>query len=243
MTREVPGKQPLTEPFSDPSIVRYDTGEIHTQRNFDISDLKSSDFFRVVYVFRHSDGGISFSGSWELEPLGTNWTDAKKEPYISRQWDVFAKSFYSTVLSDLGQSGEMNGVADPNTLNYLLGVSQDVSQHDMGVQNTTLDRYPLAKAYEQSRDTLPSLKVNSATLFAQYTCSVPKLKDPFSLIVSIVVADLVLLQGLWQLLNFATTTYLETKDKGMSFCEGCVGRDCSRSLVGEAYKKVDALPM
>ena len=237
MAREVPNKQPLTEPFNDPSVVRYDTGEIHTQRNFNISDLTSPDFLRVMYVFRHSSGIISFSGSWELEPLGTNWTDAKKGPYISRQWDVFAKSFYSTVLSDLGQPGEMNGVADPYSLNYLLGILKDVSQHDMGVQNKTLDHYPLAEAYEQSRGVLPPLKVNSATIFAQYTCNVPKLKDPFSLIVSIVVADLVLLQGVWQLLNFATTTHLETKDEGMNFCEGCIGRERSRSLVDDVHRK------
>ena len=217
---------------------KFDTGAIGVQRNFNVSDITSSDFFRVDFNFPKSDGNLDFSGTWDYVPLGQHWLDTDNPPQLASNWDIFAKAFYSTVLSDLGQPNEYNGAARPETLNYLLSALKDVPNNQSGGQDIYIGAYKLPDTYEGLKSSMEPLAVQNATIFAQYACSVPKQKDALSLIISVAVADLVFLQALWTLLNFAATTWLGRKNKDMNMCEGCLARGpgITRSTTAGGYE-------
>ncbi|KAJ9612990.1 hypothetical protein H2200_002931 [Cladophialophora chaetospira] len=125
-------------------------------------------------------------------------------PFMVAHVDVFAKSFYNTVLTDLGQNNS-NLLADRSILEYL----QDLAGMDL---NRTTEAYNLS---------LQNLKVTPATLFMQYECAVPVLKGMGSVIISVLLADLVFLQALWFLLNLGCTWWLQKHDPLYNYCSGC----------------------
>ena len=126
---------------------------------------------------------------------------------LARAVDGFAKAFYSSILLDLGSASPLT---DANSITYLLS-QRNVSV--LGVKNT--------KAVDTFRDEMAPLNSTAAQLSLQYVCSVPKQKDRFSMVVSIIIADLVLLSAFWQFLNWVTTKWLSARTQNWNYCPGC----------------------
>jgi hypothetical protein len=55
------------------------------------------------------------------------------------------------------------------------------------------------------------LVINKSVIASQYLCQLPKLKSNGSLFIAVLVADLVMLQALWIVVNWTTVTWLEHK--------------------------------
>ena len=209
-------------------------------RNMDVFDPTSLDFWEVVPSFYLSDGSIGYLGDWDKHTLKYWWdtqtpdTTTNSAPNISINVDAFAKTFYSVVLTDFGQTNTANALATPEGINFLLDVLPNINQNagggggqsvpttPIGVRaNTTSVKLP--GAYDILKDSMGALGANNATLYTQYACSVPKRKATGSLLVSVLVADLVLLQAAWFVLNWVATFWLHHVDPNMNLCEACGG--------------------
>lgn len=75
--------------------------------------------------------------------------------------------------------------------------------------------------------TLPDLagdKSSRAVMNTTYVCQQPQLKPPFSLFVSILVADLVFLRTAWSLYNFLVSYFLKSRHPDANICDECLAR-------------------
>ncbi|MCJ1469000.1 hypothetical protein MMC07_007632 [Pseudocyphellaria aurata] len=132
---------------------------------------------------------------------------------IPRRWlkdeaDHFAKVFYSALLADLGIISSDNILTNASLL----------QEYTQALKNT-----PQNKDYKVlvPPDMSP-LNITPSTIYAEYLCQVPQRKPIGPLLVSIFVADLVLLQAVWKILNWATTAWTERNQHQAKFCEGCL---------------------
>lgn len=64
----------------------------------------------------------------------------------------------------------------------------------------------------------------------QYICSVPRKKDTGSLVISVLVADIVLLSVFWKFLNWVALRYLRARDPTWNFCRGCIQHSGPRPI-------------
>ena len=69
--------------------------------------------------------------------------------------------------------------------------------------------------------TMFDLKVNPSVLAANYNCQVPQLKPIGSLIVSVLIADVVLLKIVWFVFKLAIDRIFVTPHPERRCCEGC----------------------
>jgi hypothetical protein len=160
-------------------------------------------FFSTHYhfnLFRDTDGKIPIyvtpSSAQTLQSLADR--DLLKDLWA--RIDRYGKSFYSTVLADLGQARGPNLLLSNST--DLLQVYTDAT----------------------SRSDLGSLQITPSTLYSQYLCQIPVRKPWSELIVAIIVADLVFLRLLWTVFNILATWWVERRDRTAMFCEGDVMR-------------------
>jgi hypothetical protein len=166
-------------------------------------------------------------------------------PYSpSSDIDALTKSFYSLVLSDLGQAVPTNlltnpglimelqeaiPVQDASTVPERLGYDISTPPSDL-YQNETAFFNWFGEFFVQYF--VPSDKqiatntpvVLPSVIAQQYYCQVPQLKSTGSLLVAVLVADLVFLQVLWKVLNLAVTFSLKRQRRDANYCDGCAKR-------------------
>jgi hypothetical protein len=139
--------------------------------------------------------------------------------------DGLAKSLYSIILTDLGQSVESNILAFPQrTMDFAkktiqLGTTGDFIDLLITGPEPRNPPLELTAFYKWAGTGVPY--VNSSVISTQYLCQVPKLKSKGSLIVSIIVADLVFLQALWVVFTWIVTFFLERRHPEAKYCPGC----------------------
>jgi hypothetical protein len=75
--------------------------------------------------------------------------------------------------------------------------------------------------YQPSPENDTLLGVRPSVLATNYLCQVPRRKPWGSLIVSILVADLVLLRALWTVVGFVSTYFAKRRDPLANTCETC----------------------
>lgn len=183
-----------------------------------MQDITNLDFWPVTYRFisntdvdkegivGSANRGVSFLA------VGTNLTSnlssAKTTPNVWIAADSLAKSFYSTILVDLGQvTASSNILTNATSLQYF---SQNIKFMQTQIVNAIPG--PANDSYDALEAQTGPLTTTPAVIATKYLCQVPKRKSPGTLFVSILIADLVLLQALWKILNFCTTAWLTKKD-------------------------------
>jgi hypothetical protein len=148
--------------------------------------------------------------------------------------DRLAKSFESTILTDLGQNeARPNVVTDAVTLQeYTADFVPWIEAHPKNWHGI-----PAMADYQTLSNTTGPLGVNPSTLAISYLCQVPKRKPLVELIVAVFVADLVFLQALWMVFTFIMEYVVKRKDKTMSYCSGCTS---GIEIIGDGgYKRVN----
>ena len=140
---------------------------------------------------------------------------ASVDPDIWAQVDAYGKSFYSTVLADLGQS------STPNILStdFLL---QQYTQNF--TTNGTLGNAkpgPATTSYDNLKAQTGPLSITPSTIYQQYTCEAPKRRSTGSLIIVVLLADLVFLQALWKVFTLGATWWAGRHDTEAMYCKGC----------------------
>lgn len=135
--------------------------------------------------------------------------------------DMLAKSFESTILTDLGQvNAKPNVLVDPELLQQYTSKFATWA----GIGDDIWHGVPAIDNYESLRHTTGPLAVNPSTLAINYLCQIPKRKPLADLIISVLVANLVFLQALWLIFTFGMGYWLKRKDERSEYCIGCVGR-------------------
>jgi len=131
--------------------------------------------------------------------------------------DTLAKAAYSAVLTDLGQTNAShNLLVDPEQLEHFTANFSYWNEHIANARPG-----PLVQNYTILGDTTGPLAVTPSVFVRDYICQVPRRKAWANLIVSVLVADLVFLQAIWQLYKFAVDYFLVKKIPDGQRCEGC----------------------
>jgi hypothetical protein len=204
------------------SVKRNSTQAIATA-----DEVKSIDFFHVGCFFNKLNStGIAHGTT----PCLINDISSLSEessgimPGIWESVNILGKATYFTVLADLGRSNDAgpNMLADPDLL-------ANLSQNLTRVNQTLIDSFrwgipdTAKESFDPSQAARFNLGVSPAVLATNYLCQVPKLKSAGTLFVSVLVADLVLLQALWMTLKLIVDTFWIEKKPEWRRCEGCSG--------------------
>ena len=162
-----------------------------------------------------------------INPAGHNFSGAigslaqhDMEPNIWIEADSFAKSFYSSIMADLGQISTENILANDSLLEFFTAFIKNMTNSDT-VETPWLKAGPARQSYDEIKNVTGPLQIKNSVIYAQYFCEVPVLKSGGSLFIAILIADLVFLQALWKILNWATVAWLEHSDPYANLCEGC----------------------
>lgn len=139
-------------------------------------------------------------------------------PNIWTKADSLAKAAYSTILVDLGQkaASKSNILSDTKLLTRY-------TKNFSTARMANLRSGPAKDSYSTLRETTGSLGIAPSVIATTYICQVPRLKPAGNLIVAIIVADLVLLQAVWQLYKISAEFYLGKTNRETAPCERCSG--------------------
>ena len=189
-----------------------------------IQDIQSLDFWDVGCVlvpFSAFVRGETYDQDW----CGVNTMSALVHgaSFLRDIWmpaDSLTKAFYSTVLTDLGQTDSRpNVLVDADLLPYytrnFTNITKDrLSMHIKPESKLGIRGFSAFYNIEDVLGALPSVFSTS------YLCSAPKRKSFGSLTISILVADLVFLQALWRIYTLGVGAYLSRRYPQMNRYEG-----------------------
>lgn len=212
-------------------------GSVGLRPSPNITDISLPDFFlapsyHFITNFMDSGGNIQGEPNCCLNTAGNQTTIGglhaeAVQPDIWIEVDSFAKVFYSTILSDLGQNSSTNILTSPSLLTtFTTNITSMAAEG--GVESQWLKAGPARAPYSQVEHETGALGVTPSVVYTQYLCQVPTLKSGGSLFISVLLADLVFLQAAWVLLNWITVMRLDRRDPTAQYCTGC-----SRSLTGD----------
>jgi len=208
-------------------------------------NILRTDFFGLTQIIWRQGGAFS-----PAVPIGSE--------FLIETVDRLAKSLYSFILADLGQSTPSNILAHPSLLMEFVNLTENQIPSPYNGLSGSLGYPPMDSetAFFNQTQKFAGLSIPSidpSTISAQYLCQVPVRKSIGSLIISILVADLVFLQALWKILNWVVTLGLERRHPEARYCIGCakqlphdghelVNKTISRTLSRESCSRnVDAL--
>lgn len=139
----------------------------------------------------------------------------------------YAVALTSTIHVDLGNPRPKNLLTSPDYMQRYSEGFQSINEAVMTMVANTTGWWPTSfelptRTYEELRDSTGPLGISPAVIFSQYTCQVPKMRSVGSLIISVFIADLVILSAAWTLLNFGTTFWLEHRHEDAMYCTGCL---------------------
>ncbi|KAK3171713.1 hypothetical protein OEA41_003797 [Lepraria neglecta] len=204
-----------------------------------VQDITDHHFWDVDFRFltnEVSSNGLIFSCESAKkgdEPLSISDLAAQEcRPNVWLSTDGLVKSFYSTIMTDLGQTAP-----GPNTL--LNETALEFYTHnftDMFTHIANAIPGPGIQSYADGKDQTGSLGTTSSVVFTKYLCQVPQQKSTGMLLVSILVADLVFIQMLWKVFNFITTAVLIRKKPKDLLCR--ITHLVSDVVSGRAYNSV-----
>ncbi|KAK8861792.1 hypothetical protein PGQ11_008027 [Apiospora arundinis] len=226
------------------SVFKVDPGSAHARRydasvvlrrrangtdNNTYEETMRDDFF---YVRCFMDG--NFCRDHDIPSLAAPEKNSWKHPYpkIWHGVNSLGKGMWHTVLADLGrnESSVPNMLTQPELLANLTGglASEVAWYNDMSLMPKGMEIYnllhdhPLAsEAFDPNDKPQARLGVTDAFFSANYICQVPQTKTAGTLFLSIIVADLVLLQAVWLIFRFVVDTLAQRKDPTLRHCAGC----------------------
>lgn len=230
----------LSRPYYKAAVTlsRPDSSEAATT-----DDLEDMDFLQAQACWlmplnstgiRHVD---KFCDNNTLSVLAQGITEQKPVPSVWGPMSVLGKAMWFTVLADLGRDDDFmpNMLAHTDLLENLTA--------NMSVVNETIPRLWRWGLLEDEATSLTpfvasqsstgnaELEVSPSVLATNYVCQVPKLKSAGTLIVSILVADLVLLQTIWYFYVLAVDYFFISKTANLRYCEGCAQKGMEQTGV------------
>ncbi|KAF9770748.1 hypothetical protein IL306_011647 [Fusarium sp. DS 682] len=202
----------------DDSKIELNKGTISFTANESYPDIEDLRFFKLDYRFYGKEISEVACCPKLPSPLSAKiLNESDTYPNIWLKADALAKATYSTILVDLGQTVSKNNILTDSKL--LTRFTSNFSTARMA----NLKSGPATDSYEALKKMTGPLGVTPSVIATTYICQVPRLKAAGNLIVAIIVADIVLLQAVWQLYKLATEAYLSKKGSDPVPCERCLG--------------------
>lgn len=188
------------------------------------SHILSSKFFHCEYsLILKNDSRHFGTGRIEYSAYAPPTSGIWKKTVSTM--DLLAKAMYSTVLADLGST--FTG-ADSNILLMNDTVIRDLLYEARGLiivtglggvsKHDSLALFHATQSGNLKRD--PPV-LTPSVISTSYQCQVPKLKSGGEILISILVADLVLLSAAWQVFTLAVKWLALNKRPEAHYCEGC----------------------
>jgi hypothetical protein len=163
------------------------------------SDISDAAFFDIDYRFLvdHTYGrfGVVYPGTLNYSCTLPNLQQNQEYPNVWSYVDTLSKSTWSTILADLGQAAEPTILTNATVLQlFIRDLGAWTQDHEL-----TANAWPgpATQDYNSLKSETGPLSLSPAVIMTKYICQTPQLKSTGNLIVSILVADLVLLQTAW----------------------------------------------
>ncbi|KAL1859038.1 hypothetical protein Daus18300_009676 [Diaporthe australafricana] len=201
-------------------------------------DLTDMDFLYVqaCWLMLLNSTGISHGNKFcdinTLSELAQGSSSQKPVPSMWGPMSILGKAMWFTVLADLGRDDELlpNILSHPDLLESLTADMANVNETLEGMLRWGLSsRTRSLVPYTASADGDSQLGVAPSVLATNYVCQLPRLKSTWALIVSVLVADLVLLQAIWKIYGLVVDYFFISKKDELRYCQGC-----SRSLMEQS---------
>ena len=177
-------------------------------------------------TFAASGVSVSFPGENNYISSVFNLSSNNASPNVWLASDSLAKSFYSTIMTDLGQTtATPNILLNATTLQYF---TQNFTEMQKSPVNAKPG--PANDSYEALKGQTGPLNTSAAVISTKYLCQVPRRKSTEILFMSVLVADFVFMQVLWNILNLCSGAWLAHKDpKGKN--HPCLFNDAVTGLI------------
>lgn len=147
-------------------------------------------------------GRIFYSGE-EYTPVSPSSTLPLDQMLYSA--DLLARSFYSAVSADLGRVHDLSVLTDEIAL-------QQFTQNYSNIEFGLIAAGPASDSYENLKTRTGKPEVTPSTIFTTYLCQTPVRKLTTALIVSVLLADLVLLRALWSIITLVAVYIVNARD-------------------------------
>jgi hypothetical protein len=189
-------------------------------------EAMSPDFFRVA-----CNTPDNFCGNDSVPVLSQGGGSWRPFPSIWNRTDILARAMYYTAMVDLGRTDRTNMLTDPKLLEFLTAnvtnearAWQKLQDDDRAgtldaVVHLGLDRNLANTSFSASDASKWGLGVAPAVLATTYTCQVPQAKPAGVFFLSVLIADLVLLQAIWLVFKLVVDGFFVRTE--MLVCRGC----------------------
>ena len=191
--------------------------------------ITSLDFFDMQYDFLEQRSGFGFTESLNsVAYYIDNKNNNSASPHIWTSVDQFAKSMYSAVLADLGQTqypSQSSLVTTGSTVEQYTSTFADPLEWSLpgGIPPMLLrEDY---KSRQSGPNPTGGLGLSDSVVATEYLCQVPQRKPVGDIFVSVLLADLVFLQFAWKLYTVFVDRWLIHKQPNAMFCQACAERE------------------
>ncbi|KAI1807488.1 hypothetical protein F4811DRAFT_475187 [Daldinia bambusicola] len=164
-------------------------------------------------------------------------------PAIWRAMAVLGKAAWFTTMADLGQDSDSmpNMLARPGLLEKLTSdmtrVNENLRKRFRYGVDCCGDLLIYQHGFDQSQSPDVKLRVDQSVIAADYLCQVPRLKSAGNLIVSVLVADLVLLQAIWKIFVLLVDKFCIKSTEEAQYCANCAPLVVATEAPGD-YKSI-----
>jgi hypothetical protein len=117
---------------------------------------------------------------------------------------TLAKSFYSAISADLGSN-------KPNILTDEAALQKYTSNYST-IDFNLVSAGPAYDSYDALKPVLGKPQITPSTIFTTYLCQTPERKLTTALVISVLLADLVLLRALWSIMTLVAVYFVKARD-------------------------------
>ncbi|TGJ78385.1 hypothetical protein E0Z10_g10382 [Xylaria hypoxylon] len=216
----------------------FSKGIIRLRQNTTLSgsieeQLKNPDFLSVASCFftpLNATGVVviynQYCGTHQLSALADSAPAFERPlPGIWRSVEILAKAIFFTVLADFGRNDDAmpNMLAHPDLLAILSSNLTAVNDTLGSAFRWGIHTSVIQKSFDPSRSQSETqqLGVNDSMLATDYLCQVPRLKSAGTLFLSVLVADLVILQAIWKIYTLVANSFLPKDNDKKKQCNAC----------------------
>lgn len=197
----------LDRPFYKAEVTLERTAGARSARPVTVEQIMDMDFLSVDSCWLVPLNSTGFSQADEycngktISELAQNGTENGVLPSIWQPLSMLGTAMWFAVLADLGRDDHIL----PNIFTHWEEVRNLTKVDLMGGQND-----------------FSEYKITPSVLLTTYICQVPRLKSTGALIVSVLVADLVLLRTIWKIFVLVVDYFVASKKEESMYCEGCL---------------------
>ena len=211
------------------------------------------DFFQANSFFLPFSGSgeqsiVAFSGNTSNSTAALASTPGGRDNPVPSIWipaDTLSKTLYYTILTDLGQVNDTfpNLLASPDLLQYFTSNFTDIyAGNDIDFEHAAAGKGMATQPFDPQDTSEQKPMVNPSVLNTNYLCQVPRRKAGASLVFSVLLADLVLLQTIWQVYKLIVGWLLDRWHPEMNKCEGRAERTTNGERDGLALEQLSRKP-